>query len=95
MGQNDRPGTVGWLRGGHGKRWWTDYEPPGPRTRARAARTDQQSVNERMKVVEQKLKAALAETRAKETELAKKTELICELRALIRDYEKRDITVNS
>ena len=32
----------------------------------------------------------VAETRAKETELAKQTELICELRALIRDYEKRD-----
>lgn len=60
------------------------------RANARAAGSDQQSAVEKIAVTEERLASSHVEALEKENELGRQAELICQLRAQLRDYEARD-----
>jgi hypothetical protein len=59
------------------------------RAKARASRTDREGVTDTVAMVEQQLASAAGIALEKEQELARQAELICELRAQLRDHEAR------
>jgi len=63
------------------------------RTNACAVGGERQSVLEKVAFVEKQLAAAHAAAFEKETELARQAELICQLRAQLREHESRDDAV--
>lgn len=60
------------------------------RANARAAGGDQRSSVEKIAVAEEQLASTRADALEKENELGRQAELICQLRAQLRDYEARD-----
>lgn len=60
------------------------------RANARSAGSDQQSAVETIAITEERLASTRADALEKESELGRQAELICQLRAQLRDYEARD-----